>query len=336
MPTLKNKKQALFSCKQVFLYGMLLLFLVSCQGKHNKREEAIVKIPVSFQIERFGKQFAAAHPKDLPNLKARYPFLFPKQYPDSLWVAKMNDSTEQALHAAVLKEYPTTDTLKRQLHSFFQHLKYYFPQFKVPRIITLTSDVDFRHSVIVTDSLLLISLDTYLGAHHPFYYGIKRYFSEDFIRSQIVPDVAHQYAERYIHRPKKRSFLAYMVYYGKIRYFMKRMLPQVSEAAIMSYSEKELQWAQNNERQIWGYFIEHRLLYKTDPNLRTDFFAIGPYTKFGLVLDSESPPQLGQYMGLQIVKQYVKQHEKEKLQTLLQLDNETLFKASNYKPKQQK
>lgn len=315
------------------LLGLVLLTLTSCHTKSD-REAAIAEIPIAFKIERFERAFAKAKPADLPELKAEYPFLFPKQYPDSLWVAKMQDSIQREINREVRKAFPDLKTQKTGLTHLFQHLSYYFDNFKVPRVITLTSGVDYHNKVIVTDSLVLISLDVYLGANHKFYYGLQRYLADDFIPSQILPDVAEQYAEHYVPAPSSRAFIDYMVYYGKLLYLKERLLPQTPKYSIIGYTAKELTWADNNERQIWGYFIEHKSLYKTDPDLRRDFLDMGPFTKFGLVLDSQSPAQLGQYIGWHIVRQYMANHEDTSLQELLKMDNTTLFKASNYKPKQ--
>src|SRR5699024_10866724 len=218
----------------------------------------------------------------------------------------------------------------------FRHLTFYYPHFDPPRVITMTSYVDYLHRVVLSDSLLFISLDNFLGSDHKFYKGIPRYFSERLNASQIIPDVAAKYARYYVPRPKKRSFLSYMVYYGKRLYFEEKMLPKTSAADLMGYTDKEIKWAQSNEKHIWSFFVEEDLLYKTDPDLRKRFFNIGPFTKFGLTLDNDSPSQLGRYIGWQIVKQFADKHKDLSLQELLQLNNKTLFEESNYKPRSHK
>lgn len=319
--------------KKIVYLGMVLCFFISCINNDHTEDE-ILKIPVSFQLDRFDKDFAQAKPAHLSALKAKYPLLFPKAYNDSVWVNKMQDSLQMEIDREVLKKFSDFDSEKEELRHLFQHLKYYFPAFEVPRVITITSQVDFRHNVVLTDSLLLISLDTYLGKDHHFYKGIQRYFSKNFIPSQILPDVAQVYAEKMISKPTKRSFLAYMMYYGKLQYFKECLLNDSSAEVVMGYTEEEEAWAEDNERQIWGYFIEKDLLYDTDPDLRRRFFEKGPFTKFGLKLDHESPAQLGQYMGWHIIKAYAQKHQEMTLSEILKVKSETLFKESNYKPKQ--
>lgn len=319
--------------KKITCACVLIGIMMSCQTRSDKAAE-IAKIPVSFKIERFDKAFAQATPKDLPRLKKDYSFLFPKQYNDSIWIDKMSDTLEIALHKAVEANFPDLSTQQPKLRRFFQHMQYYFPEFKTPRVITITSDVDYRHRVISTDSLLLISLDCYLGADHKFYAGIYDYIAANLTPAQILPNVAENYAKDVVPHPTGRTFLDYMVYHGKIQYVKAQLLPKTSAAEIMGYTEKQMQWTEKNERNIWGYFIQQEMLYSTNSDLRQDFFAIGPYTKFGLKLDYESPAQLGQFIGWQIVKQYMASRDNVDLRTLLKTDNTTIFKQSNYKPKQ--
>lgn len=319
--------------KKISLLSFFFLFLFACQ-KENKIEKEIAQIPISFEVERFDKKFAEVTPEGLPQLKAEYPLLFPQQYGDSVWLGLLNDTIQLEINKEVAKAFPDFKEEEKELHDLFQHLKYYFPEFKTPRVITITANVDYRNSVILADDLLLIGLDTYLGNEHEFYYGIQEYFVKNFIKSQIVPDVALVYAEEYVPRPSAREFLNYMIYFGKIQYVKEKLLSKNSKASVIGYTDEEIQWAEENEKEIWGFFVEQKLLYHTDPDLRRRFLDVGPFTRFNLQLDHESPAQLGQYIGWQIVKQYAEKNKDLNLKEIIETDSETIFKESNYKPKQ--
>lgn len=319
--------------KRIAMVSLVLLTFMACQ-KESKLEKEIAKESVSFKVDRFDQEFGEAEPKDLPRLKEEYPQLFPKQFKDSVWVALLTDTIQDEIHREVEKTYPDFKKTEDELTDLFKHLQYYLPDFKVTRVLTVTSDMDYRNAVILADSLVLISLETYLGEDHEFYLGIQKYFRKNFTQSQIVVDVAQEYAERYVPKPTKRALIDHMVYYGKLLYFKEKMLPAASDARVMGYTDDEMKWADENEREIWGYFVERNLLYQTDPDLRRKFFDIGPYTRFGLELDNESPAQLGRYTGWQIVKQYAERHKDLDIMDIIKVDNETLFKDSNYKPKQ--
>lgn len=62
------------------------------------------------------------------------------------------------------------------------------------------------------------------------------------------------------------------------------------------------------------------------------FLDPAPFSKFRLELDNESPGRLGRYMGWQIVRAFMNNND-IKLNQLLDLSADEIFKKSNYKPK---
>lgn len=309
----------------------LLIMLLSC-GKNDEREREIAKIPVEVEVTRFDQLFASADAEDLPDLKLQFPYLFPAQYPDSVWVNKMTDTIQLEINREVAQEFADFSNVKQDLHLLFQHIKYYFPESKLPEVVTVTSDVDYRNKAVWTDDFLLISLDTYLGKDHHFYIGIQEYLKKNFENSQILPDVALSFGESVVPRPDSRVFLAHMIYYGKILYLKDRLIPFKTDAERIGYTSEELAWAEANEEEVWRYFVERQLLFETDSDLYTRFLYPAPFSKFYLQLDHESPARLGQYIGWQIVRQYMESTDKD-IKQMLAADPETIFNLSNYKPK---
>lgn len=312
------------------LFCCIVLSFLAC-AEEDQREEEITKIPVEVEISRFDQRFAGATADSLPALKGDFPYLFPKQYADSVWVQKMSDTIQLELNEAVASEFPDLKGTREELERLFQHIKYYFPESKIPRVVTLTSDVDYRNQVIWSNEVLLIALDTYLGKDHPLYVGIQDYIRKNFSKEQIVPDVAAAFAATKVEDTGSRSFLANMIYYGKILYLKDKLIPFKSDAEKIGYTAKELDWARANEDQIWRYFVEKELLYSSNQQLGPRFLYPAPFSKFYLELDKEAPARLGQYIGWQIVKNYMDKKEVS-LQEMLNADEETIFKNSNYKP----
>ena len=313
-----------------FLIVLLLLFN-ACK-KDNQLESEISKIDVDVKVERFDLAFAAARPSDLPKLKATFPFLFSERINDSIWIDRINDSLQQELSNEVKKTYAKFDDVQDDIESLFQHLKYYDKTFKVPRVITVTSDVDYRNKTIVTDTIVLISLDTYLGADHHFYEGIQRFLTLKMKRSQIVSDLAADYSENYIFQNKSKTLLDDMVYFGKQLYFKDKTIPFVSDAEKIGYTEEQLDWVKENESEVWRYFIERELLFSTDNSLAGRFIADAPFSKFYLELDGESPDRIGQYIGWQIVRSFMKNNEINFME-MLQMDADEIFNNSKFKPR---
>ncbi|MDO1499659.1 gliding motility lipoprotein GldB [Winogradskyella maritima] len=313
------------------LFVALALILVACDDE-SALEKEIEKIEIDINIERFDRIFANSNFDDLPKLKADYPFLFSKRIPDSIWTAKIQDSLQIELLNEVDKTFGNFEKQKAELKKFFQHLKFYNPDTEIPRIITLTNDVDYRNKTYLADSIALIALDNYLGSQHPFYVNFQRYITKGMTPEQITVDLATDYAEKAIYQPNRKTFLDEMIYFGKQLYYKDVMIPFKTDAEKINYSENNMEWAKVNESMIWTYFVENEVFYKNDNKLVSRFLADAPYSKFNLQLDNESPPRLGQYIGWQIVRAYADKTDAD-LQTLMQTDAEEIFNKSKYKPK---
>jgi len=309
-----------------------VLGLLSACGGRDGTAAKIANIPMELQVARFDREFANATPAGLPALKAKYPYLFPQQYPDSLWEAKLADTLQLELSTEVERTFGDFARETQGLESLFRHIKYYFPQYRVPKVVTLVSDVRYQERVILTDSLLLIGLDNYLGSDHRFYGGLQRYIAASLERDFLLSDVASAFSKTVVHYPSDRSFLAKMVHYGKELYLKDRLLPDASDAQKIGYTQEELAWAMANEEQMWRYFVERDLLYDTATDLERKFLDPAPFSKFGMELDIESPGRLGRYTGWQIVRAFMERNPVG-LEDLMALPGDEIFKRSNYKPR---
>jgi gliding motility-associated lipoprotein GldB len=298
-----------FSMKLTLLVLLVAMIAMSC-NKDNALERDIAKINTDIQVERFDRLFAKVSPKGLTDLKTAYPFMFSKKFPDTFWLAKKSDTLQIQLFKEVDKTFFNFEDTEAEIESLFNHLKYYFPEFNPPRIITTTNDVDFRNRVIVTDTIAVIALDSYLGSEHEFYGGISNFLKSNLKQEQIVVDLANAYAKKYTYHPNRKTLLDEMVYFGKLLYFKDVMIPFKTEAERIGYTKDELDWAIANESYIWRYFVSRELLFSTDSKLPSRFINPAPFSKFYLEdIDTDSPGRLGQYIGWQIVRAYMQQND---------------------------
>ena len=314
-----------------FLSFLVFILVVGCSTKSDVEKE-IEKISIEIDFVRFDKLFGAASVDDLPELKKQYPSFFPEQYHDSIWTNKMQDTLQQQLYVEVIKKFPSEEKLQDDLEFLFQHIKYYFPQITTPLVVTTTSDVDYRNKIILSDELLIISLDTYLGSDHPFYMGIPKYVSQNMKESQIIPNVATIYAQKLVPRPRQRILLSQMIYYGKILYLKDLWMKTDSDSEKIGYTKEEFLWVEDNESEIWRNFVENEFLYSTNPKLPSRFINPAPFSKFYLEIDNDSPGMVGRYIGWKIVRSYM-EHNSVTIQELLTLNAEEIFNTSKYKPK---
>ncbi len=321
----------IFSSMRYCALLVLMSLFFSCNNK-DKIEKQIEAVPIDVEIVRFDKEFSEATPADLSKLKQDFPAFFPKQYNDSIWINKLTDTLQNQLEAEVFKTFPKEENIESVVVPLFQHIKYYFPKFYTPIVVTATSDVDYRNKVILADSMLIVGLDNYLGSDHHFYEGIEKYITKEMKPSQLGPDIAETYARLYIKPPSKATFLGQIVYFGKELYLKDIWLTANTDAEKIGYTEEEFQWAEENEEYMWRYFIEKELLYSTDPKLGARFINPAPFSKFYLEIDNQSPGMLGRYLGWKIVRAYMENTNTD-VQRLMVTDADEIFKNSKYKPK---
>ena len=315
-----------------FLVLFILFSTFSSCKKDNPKVVDISRIDVHFSVDRFDVDFYTTSVKTLSSTKKKYPLLFPKDTKDSVWISKINDKDEQELFAETQKIYKDFSSIKNQLTSLFKHIKYYNPTFTSPKVITMLTNIDYDNRIIYADSLLLISLDAYLGKNHEFYGDYPKYIKENNTKEHIIVDVANAIISKQVVQNNSRTFVSKIIQEGKKLYLLGLYLPTISTKEKIGYSKEKLAWAENNEEQIWKYFIENKLLYSTDTKLNKRFLENAPFSKFYLEQDDLSPGRIGSWTGWKIVNSYMK-HNDVSLQKLLKLDAESLLNNSKYKPK---
>lgn len=311
----------------------MLLFLtgLACSEEKNNKVD-VSGIEVDTDIVRFEQEFYTAAPDELPSLKASYAYLFPDSEPDSVWIAKLKDEDELFLYEAIQKEFPDFTREKEEFTDLFKHVKYYFPNFVAPRVLTILNNVDYDHRVIYADSLLFVSLDVYLGKDHEVYQDYPEYIKQNFTSEHLIVDVAEQFALPVLRAPQSRSYVAQMIQQGKKFKLMESFLPEKSKNEIMGYTQEQYQWAEISEADIWKYFIENEMLYSNDPSLNDRFITDAPFSKFYLEVDKDSPGRIGAWFGWRIVDAFM-QNNDISIQDMIVTDNEEVFKRSKYKPR---
>ena len=318
--------------KKILLLFTIALVLCSCKDQ-SETAKKIEAIPVSLKLSRFDKLFFETKPGDLGQLKKAYPEFFPENVPDSVWTNKMTNPQWQELYQEVQKKYGSFEAQKSEIESVFKHAKFYFPNTRLPEIITVISEMDYNNKVIYTGNYLLISMELYLGKDHEFYKSeFPAYIRQNFEASQIIPDVVTALSANQIPEDPNKNLLSQMIFEGKQLYIKDLLIPDYSDADKIGYTPEQIQWCQENESYMWRFFIDESLLYDTDPKLGNRFIHRAPFSKFYLEIDNESPGRVGAWLGWQIVRAYVENNKVEPKE-LLTTDATTLFNNSKYKPK---
>ncbi len=217
----------------------------------------------------------------------------------------------------------------------FAHIRYYYPEFKDPRVLTLiTGFEDFQ--VYDADSILFLGIEFFLGAkstYRPDPIQTPHHILRQFYPESLVPKSLLIFSQRFqTFDPKDNTLLANMIYFGKSYYFAKRMLPCVPDSTLLGYSSEELTRLSENAATIYGHYASQELFYSTDATNERKYVAERPSTP---EIGELCPGRTGRWLGYQIVCAYMARNPKVTLQELMAEPSATLiFQEAHYKPAQ--
>lgn len=237
------------------------------------------------------------------------------------------DSIVQSLYAEVRRQYGDLEPEEEQLTEVFAALKKADTSFVVPCIYTQVCALN--ESIVISDSVIGVGLDKYLGADFPlykdYYYSYQRRSME---RDQIVPDILFYYLGDLYGAHTSCTLLQRMVTAGKIHWIISHLLkkPLYEE---MNFTGERRAWCISHEKQVWNWLKENDMLQTTDWARIREFMDPREYTVF---FGTGSSDQLGLWLGGQIVDSYMKHHKKAQWQELLHLHPDTIYQNSGYNP----
>lgn len=335
--------------------------LISCSNSSDAPDVSHIKI--NLNVQRFEQDLFAIDTNHLKqgliSIEKKYPTFLPLYINHVLGLGPLADSNDLAFKGTQLflrmnrkpyeksiQLYKDFDGIKEELTSAFQHTQFYFPEYKVPSIITTVGPMDALApmsngepiSNFIGKDFLAIGLQFYLGKDFEVYnnpdyisqiapaYRSKR-FSKAYITSDVMKLVVD---DLYPDSSSRLSFSEQMIEKGKRVALLKRLMPYIHDTIILGYSNEQLFWANKNERSVYNYLIQSGLLYERDPMLVRPFFTEGPFTReFG----EASPGNLGVFIGWKITESYLSQQDKINIKNFMNTTAQQIISGSKYKPK---
>ena len=324
------------------LLGMTCVF-VACQS--NKLKVDVSDIDLEIKIERFEqKLFDLRKGSSLEDLKGKYPRIL-RLYSEKViglgpvddlnylqYLNKfLNDSTMNLVVNQIDSIFPNLEKQEEELSEGFKHLKYYYPEAKIPMIFSQLSG--FNQSIVVDEGMIGVSLDKYLGVDCDFYALLRRpvYLRENMTPNRIAQDIFLAYGlTEFPFKPQAHNLMEQMIYQGKILYFLQALLPEKTESDIVKYSPVDYKWCVDNETQVWAYLIEQKHLFSTHSSMTRNYINDAPFTTG---MPQESPGRIGTWIGLQIVKSYMTKHSELSIpQLMANNDYAAILRESAYQP----
>lgn len=328
---------------KIFLTFLMTVCFCSCNGQNTNANSITTAVPKP--INRFDKElFQVIESNDsllFRQLLGKYPQMteilgkgiLNMQSPEipgfyDKMVNFFSEPTLNGLYKDAIQKYDTTASIEQSLGNAFAWVHETFPAMQIPALYMHVSG--FNQNVLVGDSLLSLSIDKYMGEDYPlyqdFFYDYQRRKMQP---SHVVPDyVAGWLMSEYPFAGKENVLLDKMIYEGKIKYLVLSALPEMSPADLFGYTDESWEWCKNNEGNLWKAIVERKHLYTPDQMTTMKYFEDMP-SQF---LASDAPGNIGSWVGLQIIMQYVKETGATPEALMKNENAQEILTLSKYKP----
>jgi hypothetical protein len=318
---------------------MILLFMTSCGGQ-KCRDNAPQANPVEIDIIRTEQELINSESlADVIAYFDKYPelatyFWHVDQYPSDTILsgrtfALINQQGVDTVFQESIAAYSDMTSVEEGLEEAFGRLKQLYPEAKTPKVMTAVSV--FYNDFYVSDSLIIIGLDHFIGAKAKYApqdipaYILSRYDKEH------LPSIIMQFLSGYyVKAGDKNTLLSDMIDFGKTYYMNSRLLPCVPDSIIMGYTPQNMIDVKENQEIIWANFIENQLLYETDHSIKRKFLSERPNV---FEISQNCPGRIGAWVGWQIVESYMANNEVSIVELMNNTDHHKIFELSGYKPK---
>lgn len=236
------------------------------------------------------------------------------------------------LYVTVDESFSNISDIVDQVDNAFTYYNHYFPEKHIPVMVSMVTGLS--NNIVVTDSVLGVGLDMYLGDTNKLYQlaQIPEYIRKKSTPEYLPYDMLRGWVlSEFEPKSRKDDLLSQIVGYGIALYTMDALFPFGEDYLKIGFTKEEIEWCTANEKVIWSKMIEDKMLYSSDPNVVRVMTGPGPFTA-GFA--KESPAQVGYWIGWQIVRQYMDENKDVTIPQLIELeDAQNILRHSKYKPR---
>lgn len=244
----------------------------------------------------------------------------------------LNDVYINQLVDEVNLQYSQTASIEKELTDAFKRYHTFVPEARVPKVVFCISALNY--SVVATDSVMAIGLDMFLGSNYEPYRAMAfpEYILQRKNKEHLVPETLLGWLlSEFPKDGTKNSLVDFMVYQGKILFLLDIMLPEYKDDRLFGFTPESLEFVEENEAQIWAYFVEKKLLFTED---RREIMKYIDEAPFAAGMPREVPGRIGLWVGRNIVKSYLDNNPGVTLPQLMEnRDYKGIFTQSKYKPR---
>jgi hypothetical protein len=343
--------------KKASLFLLLAMSLLACNdSKKNTPDVSGIKADIT--VQRFDQDFFALDTNNLwsslTELNQKYPEITPLFLANILGVDSSNAESgirnfiqlSTPIRDTVNDVFKNTDDIEKDFETAFRFVKYYFPKYEVPKVVTLVGPVDALAQSsrgptpdFLRPGYLGISLQFYLGKDFSIYkdpYFIEnvapayrtRRFSPPYIIAdgmQLITD------DLFPDKSAGRPLIEQMIERGKQWWLLDKFLPEKPDSIKTGFTQQQLDWCNDNEGMIWSYIIKNEDLYSINPATIQTYIGEGPFTQG--MSQEYSPGNIGQWIGWQILKKYENNNPGLTPETIMTTAAQKILDGAKYRPK---
>jgi hypothetical protein len=247
------------------------------------------------------------------------------------------DSATWKLLDSLLIRYPESDDLRDLLEKPLKRYHYYFPAEPQRKVYTFLSGYEHTGAgtidqIFLNDEYIGIGLHYFMGQDFGWYPpDVPVYMRRRFQRAYIPSIVAEELVKLQLPNvmmDKQPTLLDMMVIEGIKMEIRHKLIPEVPDSVLLSYTQDQMEWANYYEARTYKEILPD--LYSSDVLIHRRYIQESPFTN---TLSRESAPRLGQFIGWKIVRAYLRGHSDVTPADLVQMhDYNLLFQEANYRP----
>lgn len=314
----------------------LLFLLVACSTSNGPKgdpvtlhrfEQVLFDTPAADLGERLGAE-RQTYDSPLINCEPDNP-----QYMQMLR-AFVGDPTMRYVYHKTDSLYHDLSWLEADLGNAMAKARALCPEMVYDRYYTLlTADFEnYDTRVFCYNRDLAISIDRYaVGAMDEMnFFGLPEYLVALCSRDFILRDCMAAAAMDHISLPERDLMLLdYIIYSGKILYFLDQVLPETSDEVKLRYTPDQMAWMRQNVKEVWGWMVQKEMLFSTDRLQLRNLTGDAPKTNaFG----DGSAPRTGDYIGWQIVSAYMEKNDVSLSELFAETNSQKILEQSGWRP----
>jgi hypothetical protein len=334
-----------------------LALVLACTNRSNGPYVSGIKVEMT--VERFDRDFFSmdtiSMEKSISDLQLKYPTLMPIFLYNILGLDSASQyeviprflRQSRFLYDSAARVFENFDDVKKEFEQAFRYVKYYFPNYQIPELVTIIGPIDALAvtasgeptPVFIGPDFIGINLQFYLGKNFSLYHDVffiahvaPEFRSRRFEKKYIAADAMKLVADDiYPDKSSGKGLVEQMIEKGKQWWLLDKFLPAAPDSIKTGYTQQHLDWCSANEGMVWSTILTNEKdIFTREPATIQNYIGEAPFTQ---TLSPASPGNIGQWIGWQIVKKFAEKNSSLSIDEVMRTEPKKILDEAKYKPK---